>query len=293
MRFLKKKRPESQDTTIDPIQRLLVESGVSQEFFNRAILGSLESFGKRLCWDQATLEAVANEGRYILSRRRNYLLPVGCEPEDLHSVKDLWTLTVWLTFLIHKADSTITIDQQHLQSYVLLPLLGSFLDATTWQWLTSNRETLEAIAGFVVRDEMNNNVCALLELMGQCQQERERVQPLPPQQGQGAPDLVEVESPDSLPPSKFELGSDFIQYICSSLEDLPVWANKVAEHQIDIESPKAFIEYAALTGLNWKHVQKGVQKLGYHVPDPNTGNVFRRVAGKSVMRLNLQGGRNV
>ncbi len=297
MRFLKKKRPEHTDAPIDPMQRLMLESGVSPEFFNRAILGTLNTFGKRLNWDSHMLDTITKEGRYVLSKRRNYLLPVGCEPEDLHSAKDLWTFTVWLAFLIHKLDNTILIDQKPYHSYVILPLLESFLDSTAWMWLVSNKLALEAISGFIVRDQMNNNAKVIQEILGLSSLEKtdkSNVRESPPSpQYNDTQNQLNVTVATNAGPSKLELGSGFIQHLQDSMEDLPAWARIVEDGIIDVESPKAFIEYSEMTGLNWKHVQKGVQRLGYHMPDTTTGNVFRKIAGKSVMRLNLHGGKNV
>jgi hypothetical protein len=263
---------------LSDIDRLALEAGVSPAMFSQAFLDTLSKFKAQFNWDSHRFSEILTKGRYTFSRRRAFLLPLSCAPEDLHREKDRWTFVVWICFLLSE-----TADISATESF-----LQGTLDAKTYAWLATNPNCLDVIDAFH-KGENNPHTVTMRRILSLPEnpsnevnnKSKSEIMSVDPQQNP-IKELSEEEI-NSTGPTKRDLGEKFIRFLAENHGNLPLWAKSTGDF-VDVESPKGFKEYAAHRGENWMAVQQGVQKMRIHQPDPE-GKPFIRVNGKNVIRL--------
>ncbi|RBW47300.1 hypothetical protein DS885_03900 [Psychromonas sp. B3M02] len=57
----------------------------------------------------------------------------------------------------------------------------------------------------------------------------------------------------------------------------------IKEERLFIKSPSAFIAYGKETKRSWKSIQKGVIKLGRHLPNPENNTPFIKIENKNMI----------
>lgn len=250
--FLRKKLlPEV--SVLSSLDQLSVESGVSNKFFSHAFLGSLERFSVFFGLTDHDKDQIVATGRAVLARRRKYLLPSGCDPEQLHREKDKWTLAVWMAHLF-----AYKTHHSGVALYAFLPWLEEMLEPKAWGIIKSDPLLLESLIGVISGVEATPNSKALRQILSGEGGDRKTAHDVPPLSRQEPNSEPRPSSPD-LPKNPLILG--FLEYVRDHLTELPDWL-LVKRNQYHVVFPRGLVVYSMEKQIDFNELKRAFEHEG-------------------------------